>query len=83
MLKDLFVVDILLPQMFITDKDIALMNTIDVVFPSTLNLFCRFNISKSVGARYKKYVTDRQKSEMDIWCSIVDSPDEIEYYQRL
>lgn len=46
MLRDLFVVDSLLPQVFLTDIDIVLMNAIDVVFPSALNLFCRFHIRR-------------------------------------
>ncbi|KAI5439944.1 hypothetical protein KIW84_025343 [Lathyrus oleraceus] len=51
-LKELFVKKDMCPQVILTDRDLALMKAIEVVFPNSINLLCRFHINKNVG-RYK------------------------------
>lgn len=82
-LRDMMVVDIALPELFITDRDLGLMSAVEVVFPESYNLLCRYHISKNVSAKCKLMVKkDRQETVMDLWVRIVDSTDEAEFYQR-
>jgi len=39
------------PTVIISDRDLALMNAIEVVFPEATNLLCRFHINKNVKAK--------------------------------
>ena len=43
----------------VTDKDIAPMNAINVVFPEAANLLCRFHIDKNVKAKCKMIVNPK------------------------
>ncbi|KAI5435977.1 hypothetical protein KIW84_022415 [Lathyrus oleraceus] len=57
-LKELFVKKDLCPQVILTDRDLALMKTIEIVFPRSINLLCRFHINKNVGAKHKQHVVN-------------------------
>ena len=45
-LKGLFLRFDSYPKVVVSDKDIALMNAINVVFPEAANLLCRFHVDK-------------------------------------
>lgn len=45
-LKQNFMKEELCSQVILTNRDLALMKTIEVVFPRTINLLCRFHIKK-------------------------------------
>ncbi|KAI5387086.1 hypothetical protein KIW84_073298 [Lathyrus oleraceus] len=83
-LKELFVKKDMCPQMILTDRDLALMKAIEVVFPNSINLLCRFHINKNVGAKCKQHVVnDLQKTIDTLWMEVVWASDEVEYGQRL
>ena len=67
--KWLFVKDDVLPWVIVIDRDLALMNALEVVFPSSTNLLCEFHISKNVKAKCKILVTKAEGWEivMDAW----------------
>ncbi|KAI5435375.1 hypothetical protein KIW84_021980 [Lathyrus oleraceus] len=83
-LKELFVKKDLCPQVILTDRDLALMKVIEIVFPRSTNLLCRFHINKNVGAKCKQHVVnDLQKTIDTLWMEVVWASDEVEYGQRL
>ncbi|KAI5430046.1 hypothetical protein KIW84_034574 [Lathyrus oleraceus] len=83
-LKELFVKKDMCPQVILTDRDLALMKAIEVVFPNSINLLCRFHINKNVGAKCKQHVVnDLQKTIDTLWMEVVWASDEVEYGQRL
>ena len=43
-----------LPNVIVTDRELALINVVRLVFPITTNLLCRWHISKNVLAICKK-----------------------------
>ena len=44
------------PQVIVTDRDLALMNVVGIVFPECYQLLCRFHIQKHVQAKCKMLV---------------------------
>jgi len=62
------------PEVSVCDRDLSLMNAINIVFPKTRNLLCRFNINKNVKAKCKMLVdsTEAWEVEMDSWKTIID-----------
>ena len=51
--RGLFLRRDVLPRVIVTDRDLALMNAMKIVFPKCTNLLCRFHIDKNVKAKYK------------------------------
>ncbi|KAI5415348.1 hypothetical protein KIW84_040697 [Lathyrus oleraceus] len=83
-LKELFVKKDMCPQVILTDRDLALMKAIEIVFPRSINLLCRFHINKNVCAKCKQHVVnDLQKTIDTLWMEVVWASDEVEYGQRL
>ncbi|KAI5400764.1 hypothetical protein KIW84_065573 [Lathyrus oleraceus] len=83
-LKELFVKKDMCPQVILIDRDLALMKAIEIVFPRSINLLCRFHINKTVGAKCKQHVVnDLQKTIDTLWMEVVWASDEVEYGQRL
>ncbi|KAI5425160.1 hypothetical protein KIW84_031096 [Lathyrus oleraceus] len=83
-LKELFVKKDLCPQVILTDRDLALMKAIEIVFLRSINLLCKFHINKNVGAKCKQHVVnDLQKTIYTLWMEVVWASDEVEYGQRL
>ena len=64
-----------LPSIIVTDRELALMNAICMVFPATKNLLCRWHIGKNVLANCKKTFETKDKWEMFImsWNMLVMS----------
>ncbi|XP_073226861.1 protein FAR-RED IMPAIRED RESPONSE 1-like [Cicer arietinum] len=82
--RQLFKSETLISKVIVTDRDLAMMNAISVVFPTSIHLLCRFHIEKNVGARCKQYVKkDRQEEVMDLWKKIVYSSSVEEYDHHL
>ncbi|XP_068503635.1 protein FAR1-RELATED SEQUENCE 5-like, partial [Phaseolus vulgaris] len=73
-LKGLFLRVDSYPKVVVSDRDIALMNAIHVVFPKTVNLLCRFHIDKNVKAKCKMIVHPKKAWDqvMESWGAIVD-----------
>jgi hypothetical protein len=83
-LKGLFIKQDLFPHVILTDRELALMNAIEVVFPHAVNLLCTWHINKNVNARCGAHlVKDMRKLVKQLWQNIVFSQDEVEYQQRL
>ncbi|XP_050913303.1 protein FAR-RED ELONGATED HYPOCOTYL 3 [Lathyrus oleraceus] len=81
-LKELFVKKDLCPQVILTDRDLALMKAIEIMFPKSINLLCRFHIN--AGAKCKQHVVnDLQKTIDTLWMEVVWASDEVEYGQPL
>ncbi|KAH6792406.1 hypothetical protein C2S52_002883 [Perilla frutescens var. hirtella] len=75
----------ILPEVIVTDRDLALMNSIKRVFPSTTNLQCRFHITKNVIANSRKLFESKEKCDafMSAWSALLLSSTENEYTQVL
>ncbi|KAK7393758.1 hypothetical protein VNO78_22322 [Psophocarpus tetragonolobus] len=84
-LRGLILKDDDVPQVIVTNTDFALMNAVQVVFPSSSNLLCRFHINKNVMANCNSIVHSKEQQDlmMDAWDVVVNSPNEGEYMQRL
>ncbi|XP_068487107.1 uncharacterized protein [Phaseolus vulgaris] len=65
------------PEVIVCDRDLALMNAINIVFPKARNLLCRFHINKNVKAKCKMLVDSIEAWEvvMDSWRTIIDCTD--------
>ncbi|XP_028098948.1 uncharacterized protein LOC114298553 [Camellia sinensis] len=73
------------PTVIVTDRELALMNAIQKIFPSARHLLCRWHISKNVLTKCKKMFETQQKWEKfnHEWNSVVYSSSEIQYEERL
>ncbi|KAH1227765.1 Protein FAR1-RELATED SEQUENCE 5 [Glycine max] len=69
----------------VTDRDLALMNVVKVVFPECTNLLCRFHIDKNVKAKCKSLIGQKNAWDyvMDSWGNLVDCPSEQEFPEHL
>lgn len=74
-----------LPRVIVTERDFALMNAVQRVFPSTTNLLCRWHISKDVLGNCKKFFERKEKWEafMSAWSVLVYSSNKDEYQRNL
>ncbi|KAK2418954.1 protein FAR1-RELATED SEQUENCE [Trifolium repens] len=83
-LRGLFIKQDLFPQVILTDRELALMNAIEIVFPHTVNMLCTWHINKSVFARMSVHVRkDMRELLQNLWRNVVFSQNEVEYQQRL
>ncbi|XP_068461555.1 PKS-NRPS hybrid synthetase cheA-like [Phaseolus vulgaris] len=84
-LKGLFLRFDSYPKVVVSDKDIALMNAINVVFPEAANLLCRFHIDKNVKAKCKMIVYPKEAWDqvMESWGAIVDCENVESYEHRV
>ncbi|XP_058741131.1 protein FAR1-RELATED SEQUENCE 5-like [Vicia villosa] len=73
-LNELFYYEKLLPDVMVTDRELALMNAIDSVYLNVSHLLCTFHISKNVSMKFKEYVkSERQEHVMDQWNNMMYS----------
>jgi len=84
-LRKLFLRDDSIPQVIVTDKDPVLMNAVEFVFPSSHNLLCRYHMSMNLRQKCKTVVSMKEEhvTVLDAWSDLIDSPDVVEYVQRL
>ena len=61
------------PIVIISDRDLALMNAIEVVFLEATNLLCRFHINKNVKAKCKMFVHPKEALDvvMKAWTIVI------------
>ncbi|KAH1232863.1 Protein FAR1-RELATED SEQUENCE 5 [Glycine max] len=83
--RGLFLRNDRLPVVIVTDRDLALMNAVKVVFLECKNLLCRFHIDKNVKAKCKSLVGQKNAWDyvMDSWGNLVDCPSEQEFPEHL
>jgi len=67
----------------VSDRDIALKNAINVVFPKAAHLLCRFHIDKNIKAKCNMIVHPKEEWDqvMESWGAIVDCQN-VESYQH-
>jgi len=53
-----------LSKVVVSEKDLALINSINIIFPGTSNLLCQFHINKNVKAKCKMLVDSMQDWEV-------------------
>jgi len=72
-------------KVVVSDKDIALMNAINVVFPEATHLLCRFHIDKNVKAKCKMIIHPKEACDqvMESWGAIVDCHNVESYEHRV
>jgi MULE transposase domain len=70
-----------MPHVIVTDRELALMNSIKLVFPSTKNLICLWHVNKNITANCKKLFNTEQEWEnfLELWYILVSS-DSLESY---
>ncbi|KAF7140654.1 hypothetical protein RHSIM_Rhsim06G0076500 [Rhododendron simsii] len=66
------------PSVILSDRELALMNAIEVVFPGTTNILCVWHIRKNVLSKCKPKFEREQDREtfLSDWTNLVESPDE-------
>lgn len=73
-LKVLFTSENFLPNVLVTDCELALMNVMKVVFSNSTHLLCMFHISKNISMKWKEYVeSHRHGHDMDMWNNFIYS----------
>ena len=72
-------------EVIVTDRELALMNAIDVVFPSSKHLLCRWHINKNVLAKCKKMFDSKDTWEKfnSSWNLLIFSSSKDEYHEHL
>ncbi|XP_004506467.1 PKS-NRPS hybrid synthetase cheA-like [Cicer arietinum] len=72
-------------EVIVTDRDLALMNAVECVFPKAVNLLCLFHVCKNVKVKCKMTVFPKKKQVqiMEAWEALVYSYDETQYYMNL
>nr|KAJ0198150.1 hypothetical protein LSAT_V11C700356530 [Lactuca sativa] len=68
------------PSVIMSDRELALMNAIKMVFPNTTNLLCIWHIEKNVLANCNKHFTNTE--EFDIFMSNWNNQVAIEYIKN-
>lgn len=68
----------------VSNRELALMNALEVVFPSSIHLLCVFYIAKNVGAKCKEFVkVNRQDHVMKLCNKVMYLNKVFEYEQHL
>ena len=77
--------DKMLPSVIVTDRELALMNAIRKIFPTTINLLCRWHISKNILANCRTLFKTTKDWEDFIcsWNALVSSRTKQQYMQYL
>jgi histone-lysine N-methyltransferase SETD2 len=73
------------PSIIVTDRELALMNAIERVFPTTRHMLCRWHINRNVLKKSKPSFETKEKWDkfMIEWNMLVHSNTEDEYNDRL
>jgi len=66
--KGFFLISNTSPGVIVTDRDLTLINAIDIVFPKSFHLLCCFHINKNVKAKCKMLVAN-----VEAWDIIIDA----------
>ena len=75
----------IVPDVIVSDRDLALVNAVREVFPTSKHLLCQYHIEKNVVARIKEHFLEKADRNVihDAWNDLVNSPTENEYESRL
>ncbi|XP_028126433.1 uncharacterized protein LOC114323158 [Camellia sinensis] len=77
--------DIAIPEVIVTDRELALMHAIDRVFSTSRHLSCRWHIDRNVLSKYKKMFKSKEEWDkfVSLWNFLVLSSTELEYNEHL
>jgi histone-lysine N-methyltransferase SETD2 len=76
--------DCMEPRVIITDRELALMNACDLVFPSAHKYLCRFHIAQNINRNSKKKFNGKQWKEFSrSWTTLCESATEEIYEYNL
>jgi hypothetical protein len=69
------------PWVFVTDRELALMNALATTFPSAANVLCRWHIQKNILSNCKKSFETMESFEefLKAWNLLVSSKSELEF----
>jgi len=69
------------PQVIVTDRDLALMNFVGIVFPECYHLLSHFHIQKNVHAKCKMLVNsvDAWDFVLQAWENVIECEDELKF----
>src|SRR4051812_4757463 len=96
--KSLLVDQEVMPNVIVTDRDSALMNAVDTVFPTSTALLCRYHITCNVRSKLKPAVGTKDRPDengkvvkagvvvdriMSVWRGILDVYSEEDYTEKL
>ncbi|XP_060969793.1 protein FAR1-RELATED SEQUENCE 6-like [Cannabis sativa] len=83
-LKTMMGIDFL-PNVIVTDRELALINAIEKVFPAAKHLLCRYHISNNVLTKCRKKFESKEKWDnfLSDWNILTLSSSESEYNKRL
>ena len=83
--RGLFLRNDRLPLVIVTDRDLALMNSVKTVFMECTNLLCKFHIDKNMKAKCKSLIGEKNVWDyvMDNWGTLVDCPSEHQFHESL
>ena len=70
---------------FIIDKELALLNTLDKLFPASNHILCRQHVNMNVVAKTKKHFRTQEDFQAFYyaWTCVIDSPTLEDYAKNL
>ncbi|KAL8534876.1 hypothetical protein ACS0TY_010779 [Phlomoides rotata] len=79
------VVDLCLPNLIITDRELALMRAVESIFPTTSHILCRWHIHRNIIATCKKYFPTKEhwNNFYSSWCDINKADEESRFNELL
>ncbi|XP_077221058.1 PKS-NRPS hybrid synthetase cheA-like [Tasmannia lanceolata] len=71
------------PTVIVTDRELALMRAIQVVFPRAMNLLCVWHIEKNILSKCKRHFQDGDIWDIffSSWSTLIESPTEMAYHK--
>ena len=72
-------------SVIIFDRELALINAIEVVFPSTRHLLCIWHIEKNILSKCKQYFGEKEEWDefLSSWTNLIKSPDQFAFEEAL
>ncbi|KAL7154829.1 hypothetical protein ABFS83_03G029800 [Erythranthe nasuta] len=73
------------PNCIVTDRELSLMKAIEIVYPSSQQLLCRWHVSKNILSNCKKMFktnNDKWKDFESDWASLVDQETEESFHKE-
>jgi hypothetical protein len=73
------------PKCFITDRELALLNTLDDLFQNTDHILCRWHVNMNVVAKTKKHFKDQDSFDAfyQAWRAVIESTTKEQYHENL
>ena len=73
------------PKCFVTDRELALMSTLDRIYPSSDHILCRWHINMNVVAKCKKHFKTKESFEKfyELWTAVLDASTEEQYTKNV